>query len=53
MEIEIDQYAGSYWDESENVWRLESGEYGVSVQTGGEKVEGRWTVEKERVWLGL
>jgi hypothetical protein len=32
---------------------LEGGEYGVAVTTGDEKVEGKWKVEKRRVWLGL
>jgi beta-glucosidase len=53
VEIEIDRYAGSYWDESEGVWRLDEGDYGVSVTTGDEKVEGKWKVEEGRVWLGL
>jgi beta-glucosidase len=60
VEIAIDNYATSFWDESEGKWCSEMGDYVVVVQTGGESVKGGVVrletglrVEKTVWWLGL
>ncbi len=49
VEIAIDNYARSFWDESEGKWCSKMGDYGVVVWTGGEGSEG----DKVRVKTGL
>jgi beta-glucosidase len=60
VEIGIDKYATSFWDESEGKWCSEMGDYVVVVQTGGEsgkgdvvRLEAGLRVEKTVWWLGL
>jgi beta-glucosidase len=59
--IDIDSYAMSYWDESEEKWCIERGTYKVIVATsssnatekGSSRLEGFLEVDKTRYWLGL
>ena len=56
--IEIDSYATSFWDESEEKWCTEEGEYKVLVATSGVlgaegSVEAKLNVEDTKWWLGL
>ena len=57
VEIKIDEYATSFWDESERKWCSEKGNYKVIVSTssaGGKAiVESSIEVQKTRWWLGL
>jgi beta-glucosidase len=57
VEIVIDPYAGSFWDEIEDCWRLEKGIYRIwvasSSQEGARGLGADWIVEKERLWKGL
>ena len=58
MTIEIDSYATSFWDESEEKWCTEEGEYKVLVATSGVlgaegSVEAKLNVEDTKWWLGL
>lgn len=59
VQITIDKYAMSFWDESEGRWCVEKGEYGVWVGTTGREtkakggVKGKLQVESTRWWLGL
>jgi beta-glucosidase len=55
--VSIDKYAGSFWDEIENCWRLEKGIYevlvGNSSQADGKWLKASFEVAKEKLWLGL
>jgi beta-glucosidase len=53
--VEIDPYAGSLWDESENKWLLEEGEYQVWLAQGDEEFVdgGKFMVKESCHWLGL
>jgi len=57
VEIAIDKYATSLWDESEEKWCSEKGKYKVIVATNSAvdaaKAEGELEVEKTRWWIGL
>jgi beta-glucosidase len=55
LKIHIDQYAGSLWDESEDNWLLEKGEYEVLVGTSLSSAQkaGRFVVQHKSHWLGL
>jgi hypothetical protein len=39
VQIKIDAYAGSYWDEIEDGWKLEAGVYGIVVGGNGGNLE--------------
>jgi beta-glucosidase len=56
VQIKIDEYVTSFWDESERKWCSEKGEYKVIV--GASCVDpaslvGTLRVEETRWWLGL
>lgn len=58
--INVDPYAMSFWDESENKWCVEAGEYEVLVATtsreegkAGKGLKGNLTVSRTTWWLGL
>lgn len=53
--IAIDTYAGSFWDEIENKFSVEKGNYEVLVGTSSDdiKLKSEWKVEEDRLWLGL
>ncbi|KAL3455783.1 putative beta-glucosidase H [Aspergillus heterothallicus] len=58
VNIEIEAYTLSFWDESENKWCLEEGQYQVAVGTssavcGGHGLECSLRVDETRWWLGL
>ncbi|KAJ5814173.1 uncharacterized protein N7503_000923 [Penicillium pulvis] len=58
VDIEIDAYVLSFWDELEDRWCLEQGQYRVVVGGsfdvfGNQGLDGSLTVEKTRWWLGL
>jgi len=57
VEIDIDSYATSFWDESEGKWCNEKGNYIVSVSScseeGAVSVQAILRVEHTRYWLGL
>lgn len=41
------------WDEKRDAWCTEAGEYGVSVVTGEQTLEGAFSVDKDVFWNGL
>lgn len=51
----IDKYAGSLWDESEDKWLFEKGEYAVllGIGDGGLVEGGTFVIEENSHWLGL
>ena len=56
VQINIDEYATSFWDESEGKWCSEKGNYKIIVGTSAadsKSLEGPLVVEKTRWWLGL
>ena len=56
VRIKIDEYATSFWDESEGKWCSEKGEYKVIVGTScidPASLAGTLSVEETRWWLGL
>ena len=56
VRIKIDEYATSFWDESEGKWCSEKGEYKVIVgrsSVDAESLEGTLVVPETRYWLGL
>jgi beta-glucosidase len=56
VQIKIDEYATSFWDESESKWCSEKGEYKVIVGTSSvdsSSLEGNLIAEETRWWLGL
>lgn len=54
-EITIDKYAGSFWDESDNCWKLEEGTYEVQVGLSSRDIvlHGEFKVDNAERWLGL
>ena len=55
VEVTLDKYAVSYWEENLGRWVVEKGVYGLTVGTGdgGEEVLGEFKVEKGFEWNGL
>jgi beta-glucosidase len=57
IEISIDDYATSFWDESEEKWCSEKGVYVVMVADSSapnaQRVTAEFEVEKTRYWSGL
>lgn len=60
VKIAIDEYATSFWDESEEKWCSEKGVYRVRVAMSGneglgkgEMVEADFEVLETRWWIGL
>jgi len=57
VDIAIDKYAMSFWDEIEGKWCKEQGTYKVIVATSSAtdapRVEAELTVQKTEWWLGL
>jgi hypothetical protein len=55
VEIEIDRYATSFWDESEAKWLSEKGTYEVLVGTSSRDIVLRGTLQltESRQWSGL
>ena len=57
MDVAIDKYAASLWDESEDRWLREAGEYEVLVGRSSRAEDlasaGVFVVEEDSWWLGL
>jgi beta-glucosidase len=57
IKVEIDKYAASLWDEAEEQWMNEKGEYEVLVGTSSREEDlvsaGTFTIEETTWWLGL
>jgi beta-glucosidase len=55
IEITIDRYATSFWDESEGKWLSEKGTYDVLIGTSSSKIvlKGEFHLKDSRYWLGL
>ncbi|KAL6874424.1 glycoside hydrolase family 3 protein [Trichoderma longibrachiatum] len=55
VQIPIDQYATSFWDEIESMWKSEEGIYDVLVGFSSQEILGRGklVVPKTRFWTGL
>jgi beta-glucosidase len=55
VQIPIDQYATSFWDEIESMWKSEKGTYDVLVGTSSQEIlgKGNLIVPETRFWVGL
>lgn len=57
IKVEIDKYAASLWDEAEEQWMCEKGEYEVLVGSSSREDDlvsaGTFEVEETSWWLGL
>lgn len=55
MQINVDSYATSFWDEIEGMWESEAGTYEVLVGTSSDEIvaRGQFTVEQTRYWTGV
>ena len=55
VEVQIDTYAASFWDELEGKWQKEVGEYEVLVGFSSRDIRwtGKFSVEKTMYWSGL
>ncbi|KAJ2929628.1 hypothetical protein H1R20_g7478, partial [Candolleomyces eurysporus] len=55
LDLTLDKYATSYWDENLDRWIVERGEYAVHIGTSSDKLdlEGSFVVEKDFEWNGL
>lgn len=55
VELSLDKYAVSYWDDSRDCWVAERGKYAVSVGTASNDLPLRDTfyLKKEFTWTGL
>ncbi|KAL7783602.1 glycoside hydrolase family 3 protein [Trichoderma ceciliae] len=55
VQIAIDQYATSFWDEIESMWKSEKGAYDVLIGVSSLEIlgKGKLIVPETRFWLGL
>ncbi|RDW93780.1 beta-glucosidase H [Aspergillus mulundensis] len=55
VEIRIDKYATSFWDEIEETWKSEAGVYEVLIGSSSEEIIacGQFEVDRTRHWGGL
>lgn len=55
VQISIDQYATSFWDEIESMWKSEEGMYDVLVGFSSREIlgKGKLVVPETRFWTGL
>lgn len=55
VDIPIDPYATSFWDEIEKMWKSEQGEYEVLVGLSSQNIlaKSKLIVPETRFWLGL
>jgi len=53
VKVTIDEYATSFWDESEEMWCSEEGRYKVCVRGTGMEVRGELVMGETRRWVGL
>jgi beta-glucosidase len=55
VDIHIDKYATSFWDEIEDMWKSEEGVYQVLIGTSSQEIvaQGEFRVEQTRYWSGV
>lgn len=55
VEVKLDKYALSGWEEDAQAWVIRTGTYGVAVAASSEdvKLRGEVVVEKQGLWKGL
>lgn len=55
VDIQLDRYATSFWDEIEDMWKSEQGTYEVLIGTSSQEVVARGTFQVDRTtyWRGL
>lgn len=55
VNIPVDRYATSFWDEIESMWKSEEGVYDVLIGTSSQEIlgKGELIVNQTRYWLGL
>jgi len=55
LTINLDKYAFSFWDESQNAWKLPAGKYGIHLGTSSDNLVLHDTFELPRsfIWNGL
>ena len=55
VQISVDKYATSFWDEIDSMWKSEQGSYEVLVGTSSQQIlgKGELVVAETRYWLGL
>jgi beta-glucosidase len=55
VDIKLDKYATSFWDEIEEMWKSEAGVYEVLAGTSSEDIvaRGQFRVDQTRYWRGL
>lgn len=55
VHISVDQYATSFWDEIESMWKSEKGIYEVLVGSSSREIlgKGELIIPETRYWLGL
>jgi len=55
VEIAVDRYATSLWDESEGKWKSEGGSYEVLIGASSTDIliKGQFEVAETKYWLGL
>lgn len=55
VQITVDKYATSFWDEIESMWKSEEGTYDVLIGVSSQEIlgKGKLIVPESRFWLGL
>lgn len=55
VDIQLDRYATSFWDEIEDMWKSEQGTYEVLIGTSSQEVVawGKFQVDRTTYWRGL
>lgn len=55
VDIQVDRYATSFWDEIEDMWKSEQGTYEVLIGTSSQELvaRGKFQVDRTTYWLGL
>ncbi|KAJ6140882.1 hypothetical protein N7497_011775 [Penicillium chrysogenum] len=55
VNIQLDRYATSFWDEIEDMWKSEQGTYEVLIGTSSQEVvaRGKFQVDRTSYWRGL
>ncbi|KAJ5943462.1 hypothetical protein N7516_003630 [Penicillium verrucosum] len=55
VNIQLDRYATSFWDEIEDMWKSEQGTYEVLIGTSSQEVvaRGKFQVDSTSYWRGL
>lgn len=55
VELRLDKYAVSYWEERIARWTVEKGEYGIRIGSSSERLllDGKFTLTQGFEWNGL